>query len=200
MRHDGGLEGIAVTAVRVIRLGGVSLDLMGLVAQHAAHARAHMLHHALGIGAVVHILHALEQAPEVVLALAQLFLDLVLVRHVHAADQQGRGTIECDAHGRDQHHAQMAFGGANTKLGRLVGQAGLLWRTGLLKAVTRTQLVQRVHKVGQQAALHIVECVCFQQNQAGRVGTADHTVLGDQHGHWQGVHQFRVAKHGSGIS
>ena len=32
------------------------------------------------------------------------------------------------------------------------------------------------------------------------VGGAIHTVLGDQHGHWQGVHQFRVAKHGSGIS
>ena len=159
-----------------------------------------MLHNALGIGAVVHILHALEQAAKVVLALAQLLLDLVLVRHVHAADQQGGSPVERDAHGRDQHHAQMAFGGAHTKLGRFVGLARVLWGTGLLEAVTRTQLVQRVHKVGKQAALHIEECVRFQQNQTGRIGTADHTVLGDQHGHWQSVHQFRVAKHHNGIS
>ena len=158
-----------------------------------------MLHYAVGVGAVVHILHALEQAAKVALAVAQLLLDLVLVRHVHAADQQGCNAVERDADGRDQHHAQMALGGANAELGRFVGMADLLWRAGLADAVAGAQLVQRVHKIGKPSTLQVFLRVRLQQRHSGRIGAADHALLGDQRGHRQGLHQFCIARHGPGI-
>jgi hypothetical protein len=115
MRCDRRFEGVAVTALRVIRFGGVALDFVRLVAQHPAHARAHVLHHALGVGAVVHVLHALEKAPEVLLALAQLLLDFTLVCHVHAAHQHGGRAVHVQGDARDQHHAQVAPAGVNAK-------------------------------------------------------------------------------------
>ena len=194
--HDCGLERVAVLALGVVRLGSAAFDFMRFVAEHAAHARAHMLHDALRIGAVVHVLHVVEQAPEVLLALAQLGLDLALVRHVHAAHEHGGRTVPFNGHAADQHHAQVAPLGADAELGRLVGPPGLLGHGHLLDAVGGAHLVEGVHKVARQSPDQAVDAGRLQQLHAGGVGKADGTLLCNKHSRWQQLQQAQVVVHG----
>ena len=195
MLHDGGLERVSVSALRVVRLGRAALDFVGLVAQHPAHARAHMLHDALGIGAVVDVLHVLKKATEVLLALAQLGLDLALVGHVQTTHQHGGGSVPFHSHAADEHHAQVALQCADAKFRRFVGPPALFGHSDLLDAVGRAHLVHGMHKIAREAADQAIGAGRFQQRHAGSVGKADGALLRDEHGRWQCVQQTEVVEH-----
>jgi hypothetical protein len=189
MRLDGGLERVAVRALRVVGLGRAADDFLRLVAQHAAHTGAYVQHHTLGVGAVVHVLHVLEQAPEMLLALAQLGLDLALVRHVGAADQHRGQAVHLGRHACEQCHAQLAPAGADANFGGLVGNAAVGCAGHLLDAAAGALLVHGVHKLGGWVAHHLFHRIGLEKHLACRVDVLDHAIAHHQHGDGQHVPQ-----------
>ncbi len=176
-----------------------------LVYRHARRAglgpdEPHMQHYALGVGAVVHVSHVLEQAPEMLLALAQLGLDLALVRHVGAANQHRGQAVHLRRHAGEQRHAQLTLAGADADFGGLVGNAALGCAGHPLDAPAGALLVHGVHELGGRVAHHLLRGVGFEQHLARLVDMLDHAIAHHHHGDWQHVPQRVVGDvHGATV-